>query len=155
MYISTSISTFSSCHHSERKYLSTAAVSSHSYAETGSNANMVVVAGKSQGCNTCRKLKVKVCKTHCYFAGKVIKWEPGCSVIKEDPLVAGVTKSKWQCTGYQRLRHFKDLSALDCDTLIVRKQPLNPITEPSFIEYDHSELHLRQEARKLKIKSST
>ncbi|CZR52366.1 uncharacterized protein PAC_02243 [Phialocephala subalpina] len=95
---------------------------------------MVGVAGKSQGCNTCRKRRVK-CD----------QGRPSCGQC---------TKSKRQCTGYQRNRHFKNLSALDRDTLIVRKQPLNPITEPSFIEYDHSELHLKQGARNVKTKSS-
>jgi len=51
-------------------------------------ANMVGVAGKSQGCNTCRKRKVKVCQD--YFIGKVVKGEDGCSVIKERPHVANV-----------------------------------------------------------------
>ena len=70
------------------------------------------------------------------------------------PACGECTKSKRQCTGYQRNRHFKNLSALDRDTLIVRKQPLNPITEPSFIDYDHSELHLQQGARNVKTKLS-
>ncbi|KAG9228330.1 hypothetical protein BJ875DRAFT_477767 [Amylocarpus encephaloides] len=96
---------------------------------------MVGVAGKSQGCNICRKRKVK-CD----------QGRPSCGQC---------TKSKRQCTGYQRNRHFKNLSALDRDTLIVRRQPLNPITEPSFIEYDHSELHLTQGARSVKTKPST
>lgn len=70
------------------------------------------------------------------------------------PSCGQCAKSKRQCTGYQRNRHFKNLSALDRDTLIVRKQPLNPITEPSFIEYDHSKLHLRQGVRRdVKTKS--
>lgn len=57
--------------------------------------------------------------------------------------------------GYQRNRHFKNLSALDRDTLIVRKQPLIPMTEPSFIEYDHSELHVKQRARNVNTKPSS
>jgi hypothetical protein len=64
------------------------------------------------------------------------------------------TKSKRQCAGYQRNRHFKNLSALDRDSLIVRKQPLNPITEPSFIEYDHNELLSKQGARNANTKPS-
>ena len=70
------------------------------------------------------------------------------------PCCGQCTKSKRQCTGYQRNRHFKNLSALDRDTLIVRKQPLNPVTEASFIEYDDSELHIKQGARNMKPKSS-
>lgn len=31
---------------------------------------------------------------------------------------------------------------------------MNPITEPSFIEYDHSEFHLQQGAGHLKTKTS-
>ncbi|TVY49975.1 Uncharacterized protein LOCC1_G000484 [Lachnellula occidentalis] len=95
---------------------------------------MVGVAGKSQGCNTCRKRRVK-CD----------QGRPSCGQC---------SKSKRQCTGYQRNRHFKNLSALDRDTLIVRKQPLNPITEPSVIEYNHSELHSKQEPRNVNTKSS-
>ncbi|EPE25388.1 hypothetical protein GLAREA_01300 [Glarea lozoyensis ATCC 20868] len=63
-------------------------------------------------------------------------------------------KSKRQCTGYQRNRQFKNLTSLDHDTLIGRKQPLNPITEPSFIEYDHSEQQLKQRRRNVKTKPS-
>ena len=70
------------------------------------------------------------------------------------PSCGQCTTSKRRCTGYQRNRHFKNLSALDRDTLILRKQPLTPITEPSFVAYDHSELHLQQGARNVKTKSS-
>jgi hypothetical protein len=70
------------------------------------------------------------------------------------PFCGQCAKSKLQCTGYQRSRHFKNLSALDRDTLIIRKQLLNPITEPSFIEYDHSEHHYQQGARNVRTKSS-
>lgn len=65
------------------------------------------------------------------------------------PFCGQCTKSDRQCTGYQRNRHFKNLSALDRDTLIVRKQPLNPITEPSCIDYSHSEPHSMQVNRDL------
>lgn len=70
------------------------------------------------------------------------------------PCCGQCTKSKRQCTGYQRNRHFKNLSALDRDTLIVRKQPLNPMTEPSFIEYDQGELQSKQGARNMNPNSS-
>jgi hypothetical protein len=70
------------------------------------------------------------------------------------PSCGQCTKSKRQCTGYQRNMQFKNLSLLDRDTLIVRKQPLNPITESSFIEYDHSKHYSKQEARTVKTKSS-
>ncbi|KFY92301.1 hypothetical protein V498_05053 [Pseudogymnoascus sp. VKM F-4517 (FW-2822)] len=82
------------------------------------------------------------------FAGKVIKYENWVQCDQGRPSCGQCTKSKRQCTGYQRNRHFKNLSALDRDTLIVRKQPLNPITEPSFIKYDHSELHSKQGVRR-------
>lgn len=36
----------------------------------------------------------------------------------------------------------------------MRKQPLNPITEPSFVEYNHSDLYLKQRVRTVKTKSS-
>ncbi|KFY46073.1 hypothetical protein V495_02661 [Pseudogymnoascus sp. VKM F-4514 (FW-929)] len=81
-----------------RKATSCEPYSPTNYFKTYSNANMVGVAGKSQGCNTCRKRKVK-CD----------QGRPSCGQC---------TKSKRQCTGYQRNRHFKNLSALDHDTLI-------------------------------------
>lgn len=40
------------------------------------------------------------------------------------------------CTGYQRDRHFKNLSSLDHDSILARSQPLVPNTEPSFIQYE-------------------
>ncbi|CZR61803.1 uncharacterized protein PAC_11700 [Phialocephala subalpina] len=76
---------------------------------------MVGVAGKSQGCNTCRKRKVK-CDGE----------RPSCGQCR---------KGKRVCGGYQRDRHFKNLSALDHDTLLARTQPLAPITQPSAIIY--------------------
>ncbi len=70
------------------------------------------------------------------------------------PSCGRCTKSKRECTGYLRKRHFKNLSALDHDALIMRRQPLNPMTEPSFVEYDHVELQLKQRARNVNAKSS-
>ncbi|KAK5211638.1 hypothetical protein LTR41_003099 [Exophiala xenobiotica] len=76
---------------------------------------MVGVPGKSQGCNTCRKRKIK-CDGE----------KPSCGQCK---------RGKRECGGYQRDRHFKNLSALDRDTLLARAQPLAPLTEPSAIIY--------------------
>ncbi|KIW73486.1 hypothetical protein PV04_01600 [Phialophora macrospora] len=70
---------------------------------------MVGVAGKSKGCNTCRERKI-----HCDGS------RPSC---------ARCTKGNRVCGGYQRERHFKNLSALDRDTLLTRTQPLTSLTD--------------------------
>ncbi|KIW28976.1 uncharacterized protein PV07_04827 [Cladophialophora immunda] len=70
---------------------------------------MVGVAGKSKGCNTCRKRKI-----HCDGT------RPSCDRCR---------KSDRVCGGYQRERHFKNLSALDRDTLLTRTQPLTSLTD--------------------------
>ncbi|EXJ84468.1 hypothetical protein A1O3_05136 [Capronia epimyces CBS 606.96] len=70
---------------------------------------MVGVAGKSKGCNTCRKRKV-----HC---------------DGEKPSCARCQKGNRVCGGYQRERHFKNLSALDRDALLTRTQPLASLTD--------------------------
>jgi hypothetical protein len=44
-------------------------------------------------------------------------------------------KSRKVCTGYTRDRLFKNLSALDRDSLLSRSQPLVPITEPSVLQH--------------------
>jgi hypothetical protein len=44
-------------------------------------------------------------------------------------------RGKRECGGYQRDRHFKNLSALDRDALLARAQPLAPLTKPSAIIY--------------------
>ncbi|KIV96571.1 hypothetical protein PV10_00419 [Exophiala mesophila] len=70
---------------------------------------MVGVPGKSKGCNTCRKRKI--------------------SCDGDRPSCARCTKSNRICGGYQRERHFKNLSALDRDTLLTRTQPLASLTD--------------------------
>jgi hypothetical protein len=45
-------------------------------------------------------------------------------------------KSGKVCTGYTRDRLFKNLSALDRDSLLSRSQPLIPNTEPSILRHD-------------------
>jgi hypothetical protein len=44
-------------------------------------------------------------------------------------------KSRKVCTGYTRDRLFKNLSALDRDSLLSRSQPLVPITEPLVLRH--------------------
>ena len=44
-------------------------------------------------------------------------------------------KSKKVCTGYTRDRIFKNLSALDRDSLLSKSQPLVPITEASILRH--------------------
>lgn len=53
----------------------------------------------------------------------------------ERPSCGQCRKGKRECGGYQRDRYFKNLSALDHDTLLARAQPLAPLTEPSAIIY--------------------
>ena len=72
---------------------------------------------------------------------------------QERPSCSQCTRSRRQCAGYQRDRHFKNLSALDHDTLVVRKQPLKPITEPSFIQYHIGEVNPDQKLENVKFNS--
>lgn len=53
----------------------------------------------------------------------------------ERPSCGQYTKGKRVYGGYQRDRYFKNLSALDHETLLARIQPLAPITQPSAIIY--------------------
>ena len=58
-----------------------------------------------------------------------------CECDGERPSCGQCKKGKRECGGYQRDRYFKNLSALDRDTLLARAQPLAPLTEPSAIIY--------------------
>jgi hypothetical protein len=94
---------------------------------------MVGVPGKSQGCNTCRKRKVKVSHAHVLVVASIDLRSAKCD--GQRPACGQCRKGKRECGGYQRDRHFKNLSALDHTTLLARAQPLTSLTEPSAIIY--------------------
>ena len=108
---------------------------------------MVGVAGKSKGCNTCKKRKVRVRMRGRFVALPIspIKTSrardpnggfPQCD--GEKPTCVRCWQANRACEGYQRPRQFKNLSALDHDTLLARTQPLTSLTELSFKVYGSS-----------------
>ncbi|KAK5043626.1 hypothetical protein LTR84_011340 [Exophiala bonariae] len=78
---------------------------------------MVGVAGKSNACKTCKKRKVR-CEG-------------------EKPICIRCRKGGRVCEGYERVRQFKHLSALDHESLLARNQPLTSQTELSCMIHDH------------------